>query len=325
MLDEIKLPFQVRERDIHLGASIGIAGYLEHGEDAETLLKHADFTMYRAKEKGGDTYQFYTADIHQEASARYQLEYELHRAIDNNELTVNYQPLYHLETGAVVGLEALCRWNSQNLGEVQTNEFIPVAEETGLITPLGIKLIQQVVDTILRWKDAGINVPRVAINLSVRQIYSDETLAIIRHIITDNGLPGEALGFEITESSLIDDPQHAQNNIKTIKDLGASIAIDDFGTGYSSLAYLKKFSIDVLKIDRSFISDLADNQDDQAIIETIIGMARNLGLSVVAEGVENKTQADFLLQRGCYIAQGYLFSKPLAENECRKLLTDNTT
>jgi diguanylate cyclase (GGDEF)-like protein/PAS domain S-box-containing protein len=325
VLDEIKLPFQVRERDIHLGASIGIAGYPEHGEDAETLLKHADFAMYRAKEKGGDTYQYYTADIHQEASARYQLEYELHRAIDNNELTVNYQPLYHLETGAVVGLEALCRWNSQNLAEVQANEFIPVAEETGLITPLGIKLIQQVVDTILRWKDAGINVPRVAINLSVRQIYSDETLAIIRHIITDNGLPGEALGFEITESSLIDDPQLAQNNIKTIKDLGASIAIDDFGTGYSSLAYLKKFSIDVLKIDRSFISDLADNQDDQAIIETIIGMARNLGLSVVAEGVENKTQADFLLQRGCYIAQGYLFSKPLAENECRKLLTNNTT
>ena len=200
-----------------------------------------------------------------------------------------------------------------------------MAEETGLITPLGIQLIQQVVDTILRWKDAAINVPRVAINLSVRQIYSDETLAIIRHIITDNGLPGEALEFEITESSLIDDPQHAQNNIKTIKDLGASIAIDDFGTGYSSLAYLKKFSIDVLKIDRSFISDLADKQDDQAIIETIIGMARNLGLSVVAEGVENKTQADFLLQRGCYIAQGYLFSKPLAENECRKLLTKNPT
>ena len=281
--------------------------------------------MYRAKEKGGDNYQYYTANIHQEASARYQLEFELHRAIDDNELTVNYQPIYHLETGAVVGLEALCRWNSPKLGEVQTDEFISVAEETGLITPLGIKVIQQVVDKILRWKDAGINVPRVAINLSVRQIYSDETLAIIRHVITDNGLPGEALGFEITESSLIDDPQRAQENIRAIKDLGATIAIDDFGTGYSSLAYLKKFSVDVLKIDRSFISDLANNADDQAIIETIIGMARNLGLSVVAEGVENKAQEDYLLQRGCHIAQGYLFPRPLAEKDCRKLLTNNTT
>ena len=324
VLVEIKQPFQVRERDIHLGVSIGIAGYPEHGDDAETLLKHADFAMYRAKEKGGDNYQYYTANIHQEANARYQLEYELHRAIDKNELTVSYQPLYHLETGAIVGLEALCRWNSHKLGEVLADEFIPVAEETGLITPLGIKVIEMVVDTILGWKEAGINVPRIAINLSVRQIHSDETLAIIRHVISDKGLPGKALEFEITESGLIDDPQRAQDNIRTIKSLGASIAIDDFGTGYSSLAYLKKFSVDVLKIDRSFISDLVNNTDDQAIIETIIGMARNLGLSVVAEGVETRAQADYLLQKGCNIAQGYLFSKPLAENECRKLLTNNT-
>jgi len=252
VLVEIKQPFQVRERDIHLGVSIGIAGYPEHGDDAETLLKHADFAMYRAKEKGGDNYQYYTANIHQEANARYQLE------------------------------EALCRWNSHKLGEVLADEFIPVAEETGLITPLGIKVIEMVVDTILGWKEAGINVPRIAINLSVRQIHSDETLAIIRHVISDKGLPGKALEFEITESGLIDDPQRAQDNIRTIKSLGASIAIDDFGTGYSSLAYLKKFSVDVLKIDRSFISDLVNNSDDQAIIETIIGMARNLGLSVVA-------------------------------------------
>ena len=320
VLHEIKQPFQVRELDIRMGASIGIAGYPEHGKDAESLLKHADFAMYRAKEKGGDNYQYYTAEIHHEANARYQLEHELHHAIENEELEIYYQPQYDLTTGNIVGLEALCRWFSPELGEVPPNKFIPVAEETGLITSLGIRVINLVVENIFSWKKAGLNVPRIAINLSVRQIYSDETLSVIRSSILDMGLPGNALGFEITESSLIDDPKRAQVNIKAIKDLGASIAIDDFGTGYSSLAYLKRFSVDVLKIDRSFICDITDDSDDEAIVETIIGMAKNLGLSVVAEGIETKAQADFLLQRGCNIAQGYLLSKPLPFNECGNLL-----
>jgi len=321
MLQEIKKPLKVRERDVHLGGSIGIAVYPEHGLDSNTLLKHADFAMYRAKEKGGDNYQFYTSKIHEEASNRYKLETELHNAISADKLDINYQPQYNMETGEVVGAEALCRWNSDVLGNVKVEEFISVAEETGLITSLGFSVINQVIDDILKWKNKGLKVPRIAINLSVRQINNDETVSMIIQMLKEKGISGECLEFEITEHSLMEDPQHVAANISKIKALGANIAIDDFGTGYSSLSYLKRFSVDILKIDRSFVTDLSTNPDDQAIAETIIAMAKTLGLSVVAEGVENKAQADFLLEKGCLFGQGYLFSKPVTAIECDKIFT----
>ena len=323
ILHEIKQPIQVRGRDVHLGGSIGIAGYPDHGKDSDTLLKHADFAMYHAKEKGGDNYQFYTAEIHEQASNRYQLEYELHYAIENEEIDVHYQPQYKIETGELVGLEALCRWTSPTLGDVAAQEFISVAEETGLITSLGVRIFNRVIENIFSWKEKGIKLPRIAINLSAKQIYSEETFEMIRHVIVDRGLPGNVLEFEITESSLMDDPQLAAEKINAIKELGASIAIDDFGTGYSSLAYLKRFSVDMLKIDRSFVCDLVTDADDRAIIETIIGMADNLGLSVIAEGIENEEQVKFLQERGCHIAQGFLYSKPLSAENCEKLLMDS--
>ena len=323
VLYEIKQPVQVRGRDVHLGGSIGIAGYPDHGKDSDTLLKHADFAMYHAKEKGGDNYQFYTAEIHQQASNRYRLEYELHHAIENKEIDVYYQPQYKFETGELVGLEALCRWKSARLGDVVPKEFISVAEETGLITSLGVKIFERVIDNIFSWKETGLKLPKIAINLSAKQIYSEETYEMIRHVIVNRGLPGNALEFEITESSLMDDPQLAAEKINALKALGASIAIDDFGTGYSSLAYLKRFSVDMLKIDRSFVRDLVTDADDRAIIETIIGMADNLGLSVVSEGIENEEQAKFLQERGCHIAQGFLYSKPLSAENCEKLLMDS--
>ncbi len=323
VLYEIQQPIKVRGRDVHLGGSIGIAGYPDHGKDSDTLLKHADFAMYHAKEKGGDNYQFYTADIHEQASNRYQLEYELYHAIETEEIYVHYQPQYKFETGEIVGLEALCRWKSPKLGRVDPHEFISVAEETGLITSLGVRIFNQVINNIFVWKEKGIKLPRVAINLSAKQIYSEETFEMVRHVIEDRGLPGETLEFEITESSLMDDPQLAAEKINAIKELGVSIAIDDFGTGYSSLAYLKRFSVNVLKIDHSFVSDLVTDADDRTIIETIIGMANNLGLSVIAEGIENEEQAKFLQERGCHIGQGYLYSKPLSADSCEKLLMKN--
>jgi diguanylate cyclase (GGDEF)-like protein/PAS domain S-box-containing protein len=319
ILQEIKKPLKVRDRDVHLGASIGIAIYPEHGLDSNTLLKHADFAMYRAKEKGGDNFQFYTSRIHEEASNRYKLETELHNAILANKLDINYQPQYNMETGEVIGAEALCRWNSDVLGIVKVEDFISVAEETGLITSLGFCVINQVIDDILEWKNKGLKVPRIAINLSARQINNDETVSMIIQTLKDKGISGECLEFEITEHSLMEDPQHVAANISKIKALGANIAIDDFGTGYSSLSYLKRFSVDILKIDRSFVTDLSTNTDDQVIAETIIAMAKTLGLSVVAEGVENKAQADFLLEKGCLIGQGYLFSKPVTAKECDKI------
>ena len=202
-------------------------------------------------------------------------------------------------------------------------EFISVAEETGLITSLGVKIFERVIDNIFSWKETGLKLPKIAINLSAKQIYSEETYEMIRHVIVNRGLPGNALEFEITESSLMDDPQLAAEKINALKALGASIAIDDFGTGYSSLAYLKRFSVDRLKIDRSFVRDLVTDADDRAIIETIIGMADNLGLSVVSEGIENEEQAIFLQERGCHIAQGFLYSKPLSAENCEKLLMDS--
>lgn len=319
VLEKIKQPFDVRERDVHLGGSIGIAIYPEHGSDSNTLLKHADFAMYRAKDKGGDNFQFYTSEIHEEASSRYQLENELHKAILSDTLEVHYQPQYNIETGEIVGLEALCRWKSDKLGYVNAEDFISVAEETGLITSLGFCVINQVIDTILDWKKRGLNFPRIAINLSVRQIHNDETVSMITQTLKDKNISGEYLEFEITENSLMQDPEHVSANIGKIKALGANIAIDDFGTGYSSLSYLKRFSVDVLKIDRSFVNDLSTDTDDQAIVETIIAMAKTLDLLVVAEGVENQDQADFLKERGCLIAQGYLYSKPLSTEECAKL------
>jgi diguanylate cyclase (GGDEF)-like protein/PAS domain S-box-containing protein len=323
VLHEIKQPIQIDGRDVHLGGSIGIATYPDHGTDSETLLKHADFAMYDAKAKGGNNCQIYTADIHQVASTRYQLEHELHQAIKDHGLRVCYQPQYNIESGEIVGLEALCRWKSEKFGDVDTAEFISIAEETGLITSLGSRVFNLVVDDILAWKEMDINVPRIAINLSAKQIYSDETLPMIQQAIIHRGLPGDALEFEITESSLMDDPQLAETNIKAIKDLGVSIAIDDFGTGYSSLAYLKRFSVDVLKIDREFIRDLIADSDDRALVEAIIGITGNLGLSVIAEGIETKAQEEFLLERGCHVGQGYLYAKPLSAKKCMALLQNS--
>ena len=320
VLYEIKRPLQVAGRDVRLGGSIGIAGYPDHGSNPDTLLKHADFAMYHAKETGGDNFEFYTAEIHQQASTRFQMEHDLHNGIENNEIEVYYQPQYNIQSGKIVGLEALCRWQCDGFGQVESEDFISIAEETGLIVQLGLKVFNLVVEDILNWKQSGIEPPRIAINLSAKQIYSDENFALIKQVLTEKNLPGSAIEFEITESSLMDNPQLAEVKIKALKDLGASVAIDDFGTGYSSLSYLKRFPVDVLKIDRSFIRDLMNDADDREIIETIIGMAKNLGLSVIAEGIENKIQAEFLLKNGCHIAQGYYYSKPLPVSECTKLL-----
>jgi diguanylate cyclase (GGDEF)-like protein/PAS domain S-box-containing protein len=320
VLIEMKQPFSIQGREVRLGASIGIAGYPIHGEDSDTLLKHADFAMYHANENGRDNYQFYTADIHQQASKRYQMEHELHHAIEDDKLEVHYQPQYDIATGSIVGLEALSRWNSDKFGPVRPDEFISLAEETGLIIPLGISVFNKVVDDIITWKEMNIEPPVIAINLSPKQIYSDETLAMLKQAIQHRGLKGTELEFEITEGTLMDNPKLAEVKIRAIKSLGTRIALDDFGTGYSSLAYLKRFPVDILKIDRSFISDLIEDADDREIIETIIGMAKNLGLSVVAEGIEKQAQADFLLAHGCHIAQGYHYSKPLSAKDCTSLL-----
>jgi len=322
VLYEVKQPLKVQDREVRIGGSIGIAGYPQHGTDSDTLLKHADFAMYYAKDKGGDNFQFYTAEIHQQASTRYQMEHELHLAIENDELEVHYQPQYDISTGNIGGLEALSRWTSNKLGQVRPDEFISVAEETGLIVPLGRVVFNKVIKDITSWKEMGVELPTIAINLSARQVYSDETLAMVKQVIKEDKLDGVDLELEITESSLMDNPKLAEKKISAIKALGVNIALDDFGTGYSSLAYLKRYPVDVLKIDRSFISDLVEDADDREIVETIIGMAKNLGLSVVAEGIESKAQADFLMAHGCNIAQGYFYSEPLRFADCTRLFVE---
>jgi diguanylate cyclase (GGDEF)-like protein/PAS domain S-box-containing protein len=323
VLEDIKEPFMVRDREVHLGGSIGIAGYPEHGSDADTLLKHADFAMYRAKEKGGDNFQYYTADIHQEANERFQLEHELRRAIYSDELFVCYQPQYDMHTGNVVGLEALCRWESPGLGTVTPDQFIPIAEETGLIIPLGEHVVRCIAKDVGDWVRRGIRPPRVAINLSAQQVRSSENIKAVMQLAQQPDLGEASFEIEITESSLMDDPVRAEKILGQLKEYGVRVAIDDFGTGYSSLGYLKRYPVDVLKIDRSFISDITRDADDEAIVETIIGMASNLGLEVIAEGIETAEQAEFLKRKGCRIAQGFYFSRPVDAGKCVELLGGN--
>jgi diguanylate cyclase (GGDEF)-like protein/PAS domain S-box-containing protein len=304
-------PFTINEHELFITASSGITLFPDDGQDSESLIKYADMALIRAKTAGRDRSQFYTEAMGQQADRRLLLEKNLRLALEREEFVLYYQPKLSLADNRVVGMEALVRWQHPETGLVSPGEFIPVAEETGLIIPLGEWILYTACRQTKSWLDAGLGQLKVAVNLSARQFREEGIFDLVKSVLEDTGLQAEMLELEITESMVMDDVEEAISTLQRLRSQGVSIAMDDFGTGYSSLSYLKRFPIHTLKVDQSFIRDLTSDSKDAAIIESIVSLAKGLDLRVVAEGVEMAEQSVFLATGGCNEVQGYYFSRPL--------------
>ena len=323
VLTSIKEPLKLDGHELHITTSIGIAVYPDDGSDAETLLKNADAAMYHAKEQGRDNYQFYTPSLHARASRQMELEGSIYGALEREEFELNYQPVVDINTGRIVGMESLLRWHHPEQGLVSPDEFIPVAENTGLITQIGEWVLHTACAQNKAWQDAGLPPIHVSVNLSSRQFQQIDLIEIIDRALRETGLDARFLELEITEGSAMQNVESTIYKLKGMDALGVKIAIDDFGVGYSSLSYLKRFPIHTLKIDRSFVSDITTDPDDRAIVTAIIALAKTMNLKVVAEGVETEEQLDFLRRLHCNEMQGYLFSKPVPAGELREMLVQD--
>ena len=313
-------PVTIDEHELFISTSIGISIFPDDSTDANALLKHADTAMYRAKDLGRNTYQFYSTDMSVKAFERLSMETSLRRALDRGEFELYYQPQVDLGSGRIVGAEALIRWHHSELGTVSPVKFIPLLEDTGLIIPVGEWVLRTAAREARTWQQlAGMSL-RIAINLSSRQFHDGRFKEQVAEVIAESGLEPRLFDLEITESILMQNNQASMANLRALHGLGVRLSVDDFGTGYSSLSYLKRFTVDTLKIDRSFIHDVTSDQDDAAIVEAIVVMAHSLKLEVVAEGVETVEQFEFLRSRGCDTMQGFLFSTPVPAEQFRRLL-----
>jgi diguanylate cyclase (GGDEF)-like protein/PAS domain S-box-containing protein len=318
-------PMIILGEECRVTASIGISVYPGDGEDELTLLKKADMAMYFAKEEGKNNVQFYSQNTQSQAFERLSIETNLRKALERNELYLEYQAKMDLKTGAITGVEALLRWKNPILGSITPTQFIPVAEETGMIVSIGRWVMKTACAQNVAWQNQGLPPVRVAVNLSLRQLMDDKLLEDIKAALDDSGMPPNLLELEITESMVMYKPDHLIEVLTKIKNMGVRLALDDFGTGYSSLAHIKQFPIDTLKVDRSFIRNLSQNSEDKAIIEAIIAMGKTLSLNVVAEGVETMSQDEFLREHVCDEMQGFYFSKPVAPDQFADLLRKNST
>jgi diguanylate cyclase (GGDEF)-like protein/PAS domain S-box-containing protein len=323
ILSAIIKPVILLGQECRVTASIGIAMYPADGQDEQSLTKNADVAMYRAKEEGKNNFRFYSRDIMGQSIERLMLESSLRSALERNEFFLHYQPKKSLATGDITGVEALLRWNHPELGVVSPQSFIPLAEDTGLIVPIGRWLMKTACAQNMAWQRLGLPAVGMAVNLSARQFGDEHLLDYIDEALADAGLPPELLELEITESMVMKNAEGAVKLLIDIKQRGVRLAIDDFGTGYSSMALIKRFPLDTLKIDRSFVREIPQNPEDNAIAEAIIGMAKALGLSVVAEGVETAEQESFLRTRACDEMQGFLFSKPLAPDAFAAMMREH--
>ena len=324
IVDGLSAPFQVSGHEVLLTASVGIASFPADGDDAESLLGAADAAMYRAKQSGRNTYQFFTSEINQRTRARALLGADLRRALEREEFTLAYQPKFDLATMRPCGGEALLRWNHPERGPVPPAQFVHVLEESGLIVKVGEWALARACADLKACTAASARPVPIAVNLSARQFRQPDLGARIRALIAEAGVPPELIELEITESHLMHDPAQAIHAMRTLRDEGVRIAIDDFGTGYSSLAYLTRFPVAALKIDRSFVAGIGREASDAAIVRTIIEMARSLGSTVIAEGVETQAQVGFLRRFGCHQAQGYFFAAPMPIGEFIQLIcSDN--
>ncbi len=315
IIESFEKPLQIQGRELYVTLSIGVTFFPQDATAVNDLLRNADTAMYRAKDEGRNKYHMFTADLNAQAVERLSIESALRHALDRDELFLCYQPKINLQTGGIAGVEALVRWRHPHRGLVSPVEFIPVAEETGLIVPIGEWVLRQACADATRWAELGLDEVDVAVNLSARQFRQGDLLKTVNDVLSEFGFDPNRLELEITESLLMQDMQASQIALYDLKALGLEIYLDDFGTGYSSLAYLKKFPIDALKIDRSFIRDIPGNTDDEAITRAIVALGQALRLKVVAEGVETDAQLGFLNREGCDEVQGFLFSKPLCFDE----------
>lgn len=315
-------PININGQECRVTASIGICVYPEDGKDEHTLMKHADIAMYRAKEEGKNNYQFYSPDIEARSLERLVLENNLRLALERNEFFLHYQAKRNLQTGAIAGVEALVRWRHPELGVISPAQFIPLAEETGLIVLIGRWVLKTACAQNVAWLKQGLPPLCMAVNLSVRQFFDDNLINDVASALRESGMRPELLEMEITEGMVMQDAERAIRILTTIKSLGVRLAIDDFGVGYSSLAQIKRFPIDTLKVDSSFIRDIPQNREDRAITEAIIAMGRTLSLTVIAEGVETKEQEEFLRKHACDQSQGYYFSKPISPEDFVKFMKD---
>jgi diguanylate cyclase (GGDEF)-like protein len=320
IMETVAEPAYINNHELITSCSIGIAVYPNDGNNAETLIKNADIAMYRAKELGRNNYQFFTQDLNDKAAERMQMISLLRKAIEHHELTLHYQPKVDLHTSKVVGLEALLRWYSPTLGNVSPDKFIPVAEEAGLIASIGEWVLQTACQQMVVWQQAGIKSLLMSVNVSARQFQEENFVEKIQSILLKTGLKAENLELELTENILMDGSDQTINTLNTIQSLGMTLSIDDFGTGYSNLSYLHKLPIHILKIDKAFIDAITASAKKAPIVDTIIHFAQNLNLKVVAEGVENVDQANYLKKQGCDQIQGYFFSKPLPVDAATALL-----
>ena len=311
----LQAPFELVQTTLYQSASIGISLYPKDANDAVTLLKNTDAAMYRAKAEGKNTYYHYTRELTSSADSRFSLENQLRLALERGEFELYYQPQFDLNNHQLSGAEALIRWNHPERHLIPPSEFIWLAEETGLIVPLGAWVVKTACRQAKEWIDQGDFRGRISVNISALQLMHEETYGVIKTALAESGLPPERLELEITESALIGQLERVAQIIDSFKSLGIALAIDDFGTGYSSLAYLKRFHIDRLKIDRSFVRDIPEDGNDIAIVRAIIAMGHTLGLSIVAEGVEAEAQANFLTGVGCNHVQGFLYGKPVPGGE----------
>ena len=321
--EAISLPFLMDGQELVISCSIGITVYPKDGEDAQTLVKNAEVAMYRAKEQGRNCFRYYTRELNERVASRMSMEKHLRKALENEEFELWYQPQADLNTGRLSGMEGLIRWRNAELGMVQPGSFIPLAEETGLIVQIGEWVVRTACLQNRRWQDAGLSPLTVAVNLSPRQFRDRELTGVIAGVLRETGLDPRYLGLEIVESMVMHDVESAAAMLNELKALGVKLSMDDFGTGYSSLSYLKRFPFAKLKIDLSFVRDIMTDPGSAAIAKSIISMAHNLNLSVVAEGVETEGQLEFLRAHGCNEIQGYYLSRPLPAAEFEGMLREN--
>lgn len=314
------LPVQVADHALTVTASIGISLYPADGEDADTLLKNADSAMYKAKQQGRNGFRFFAPELTRGALERLVMETALRKAVSHDQLVLHYQPQVALDSGALVGVEALVRWEHPDFGLMQPGDFIPLAEEIGVIDEIGMWVLHEACRQMALWRDGGVAVPRVAVNLSVKQIDGDRLVSAVADALASAGLTAGQLELEVTESMIMEQPDEARKALAGLRGLGVQIAIDDFGTGYSSLAYLKLLQIDRLKIDRSFVKEIGRDPNDEAITRAVIALADSLGLETVAEGIEEVGQIAFLRREGCDVGQGFYFSRPVPAEALSRLI-----
>lgn len=320
ILEVLKQPFEIEKQQFYIKTSMGIAIYPQDGEDGESLLKNADAALYRAKERGRNHYQFYSSTMTSKASLVLKLENLLHKALENEELSLHYQPQVRLKTGEITGMEALLRWYHPELGQVSPAKLIPLAEQTDLIIPIGQWVLKTACKQSLIWQKSGLKPLPVAVNFSPRQFQQPNLVLMVTQVLEETGLAPNLLEVEITETTIMQNEDFARQALEDLRDMGVHISLDDFGTGYSSLSYLQKFPFNTLKIDQSFTHSLSDRPQDLAIISAMITLGHHLQLRVIAEGVETLQQLELLQRLHCEEVQGFWFSRPLKAEDATKLL-----